>query len=430
MTGNPNVGVLPVPELLFQIVADVAPVFVWMSGPDKLCTYLNKHWLDFTGRPIEHELGNGWADSVHPDDVRTCLDTYSSAFDRRDHFRMEYRLRRHDGEYRWVFDTGVPFFNPDGSFAGYIGTCVDITERRHAEDALRRKEMELSESQRLAGVGSWRWDADTDTVQWSEEFYHLAGRDPQLGAVSYKEHGTLYFAESWVRLQRAVEDALRTGASYELDLEMIRADGSLIWVTARGEVQRDSTGRIVGLRGTVQDITERKQRENALALFRSLIDGSNDALEVIDPTTLRFLDVNEKACRDLGYSREELLSLTVLDVDAVMDPSAMKTLAEKCRKDFVVFESVHRRKNGSTFPVEVTMRPLTLDRAYNVAVARDITERKRTEEVLRDSEERLRLAAEAGKMLAYTWDAATDQILRSGDSDLFGVDAATPFTGR
>ena len=430
MTGNPNVGVLLVPELLFQIVADVAPVFMWMSGPDKLCTYLNKHWLDFTGRPIEHELGNGWADSVHPDDAQTCLDTYSSAFDRRDHFRMEYRLRRHDGEYRWVFDTGVPFFNPDGSFAGYIGTCVDITERRHAEDAMRRKEMELRESQRLAGVGSWRWDAETDTVRWSEELYHLTGRDPQLGAVSYTDHGTLFSAESWIQLQGAVEEARRTGASYELDLEMIRADRTRIWVTARGESQRDSTGRIIGLRGTVQDITERKQREDALALFRSLIDGSNDALEVVDPATLRFLDVNEKACRDLGYSREELLSLTVLDVDAAMDPSAMKTLPESCQKEFVVFESVHRRKNGSTFPVEVTIRPLTLDRAYYVAVARDITDRKRAEEELRDSEERLRLAAEAGKMFAYTWDAATDQILRSGDSDLLGVDAATPFTGR
>jgi PAS domain S-box-containing protein len=430
MTGNANVGVLPVTQDLFQIVADVAPGLVWMSGPDKQCTFFNKPWLEFTGRPIESELGNGWADGVHPDDLQTCLDTYSSAFDRRDPFKMEYRLRRHDGEYRWMLDAGVPLFSPDGAFAGYIGSCVDITERRHAEDALRRKEMELSESQRLAGVGSWTWDADTDTVRWSEELYHLAGRDPQLEAVSYRDHGTLYSAESWIQLQRAVEEALRTGTSYELDLEMTRADRTRIWVTARGEVQRDSTGRIVGLRGTVQDITERKQRENALALFRSLIDGSNDALEVIDPATLQFLDVNEKACRDLGYSREELLSLTVLDVDAVMDPSAMKPLHKSCQKGFVVFESVHRRKNGSTFPVEVTMKPLWIDRAYYVAVVRDITDRKRAQEALRESEERLRLAAETGKMFAYTWDAATDQILRSGDSYLLGVDAATPFTGR
>ncbi len=193
MTGNAKVGVLPVTEDLFQIAANVAPCLVWMSGPDKQCTFFSKGWLDFTGRPIERELGSGWADGVHPDDVQTCLGTYTSAFDRRDRFTMEYRLRRHDGEYRWVLDAGVPFFTPDGSFAGYIGSCVDITERRDAEDAVRRKEMELRESQRLAGVGSWRWDPDTDTVRWSEELYHLIGRDPQLGAVSYKDHGTHLF---------------------------------------------------------------------------------------------------------------------------------------------------------------------------------------------------------------------------------------------
>ena len=429
MTGNANVGVLPVTVDLLQIV-DVAPALVWMSGPDKQCTFFNKPWLDFTGRPIERELGYGWADGVHPDDLPTCLDTYSSAFDRRDPFKMEYRLRRHDGEYRWMLDAGVPLFSPDGSFAGYIGSCVDITERRHAEDALRRKEMELRESQRLAGVGSWTWDPDTDTVQWSEELYHLAGRDPQLGAVSYKDHGTLYSAEGWMQLQRAVEEALRTGTSYELDLEMIRADRARIWVTARGEVQRNSIGRIVGLRGTIQDITERKQRENALALFRSLIDGSNDALEVVDPVTLRFLEVNDKACRDLGYNREELLSLTVEDIDVAFDRSARKTLREACRKGAVVFESVHRRKDGTTFPVEVTIKPLRLDRAYYVAVARDISERKRAQEELRESEECLRLAAETGKMFAYTWHAETDQILRSGVSHLLGVDSATPYTGR
>jgi PAS domain S-box-containing protein len=430
MTGNANVGVLPVTGDLFQIAANVVPGLVWMSGPDKQCTFVNKSWLDFTGRPIERELGRGWTDGVHPDDLAACLDTYSSAFDRRHPFRVEYRLRRHDGEYRWVLDEGVPLFNPDGSFAGYVGSCVDITERHRAEDAVRRKEMELRESQRLAGVGSWTWEADTDTVRWSEELFHLCGRFPRLGAVSYKDHGTLYSPESWMQLQRAVEEALRTGASYELDLEMIRADRTRIWVTARGEVQRDSAGRIVGLRGTIQDITERKQRENALTLFRSLIDGSNDALEVIDPATLQFLDVNERACRDLGYSREALLSLTVLDVDAVMDLSAMKKLHKSSQKGFVVFESVHRRKNGSTFPVEVTMKAIRIDRAYYVAVVRDITDRKRTQEELRDSEERLRLAAEAGKMFAYSWDAATDQMLRSGDSDLLGVDGTTPFTGR
>jgi len=123
-------------EERFRLVANTAPVMIWMSGPDKLCDYFNQPWLAFTGRPLKQELGNGWMDGVHKDDVRRCLDTYNGAFDRRESFQMEYRLRRHDGEYRWIFDLGVPRFNADGSFAGYIGSCNDVTERKLAEEAL------------------------------------------------------------------------------------------------------------------------------------------------------------------------------------------------------------------------------------------------------------------------------------------------------
>jgi PAS domain S-box-containing protein len=116
-----------------DIVADAAPVLIWMSGVDKLCTWFNKPWLDFVGRTMERELGNGWSENVHSDDFERCLKTYVEAFDARQPFSMEYRLRRHDGEYRWVLDYGIPR-QPAGKFAGYIGSCVDITERKQAED--------------------------------------------------------------------------------------------------------------------------------------------------------------------------------------------------------------------------------------------------------------------------------------------------------
>jgi PAS domain S-box-containing protein len=146
-----------------------------------------------------------------------------------------------------------------------LGMAVDITERKDVEESLRRKEMELKESQRLAGVGGWQWNPDTDTVVWSEELYRIAGRDPNLPAVSYMEHSQLYTPRGWDRLRAAVETALHTGAPYELDLEMVCADGTHRWVTARGEAQRDSAGKILRLRGTVQDITERKRAEEALS---------------------------------------------------------------------------------------------------------------------------------------------------------------------
>ena len=131
----------------FRLVANTAPVLIWMSGPDKLCNYLNQPWLEFTGRTFEAELGNGWAEGVHPEDFDACLETYTKAFDRREEFKMQYRLRRHDGEYRWVSDSGVPRFNADGSFAGYIGSCIDVTDHKLAEEALSNVSRKLIEAQ-------------------------------------------------------------------------------------------------------------------------------------------------------------------------------------------------------------------------------------------------------------------------------------------
>lgn len=120
-------------EARFRMMADSAPVLIWMSGTDKLCTWFNKPWLDFTGREMSQELGNGWTDKVHPEDLNNCLEMYLGAFDRRESFQMDFRLRRHDGEYRWMADHGVPMRSPDGRFLGYLGTCIDITDRKQAE---------------------------------------------------------------------------------------------------------------------------------------------------------------------------------------------------------------------------------------------------------------------------------------------------------
>jgi PAS domain S-box-containing protein len=120
----------------FQLVANAAPVLIWMSGTDKLCNFFNQGWLDFTGRSMVQELGEGWVSGVHPEDAGRCLETYSASFDARAEFEMEYRLRRFDGEYRWVVDYGVPRFESDGTFCGYIGSCVDITDRKLSEQSL------------------------------------------------------------------------------------------------------------------------------------------------------------------------------------------------------------------------------------------------------------------------------------------------------
>lgn len=120
-------------EARFRQLTDAAPMLVWMSGTDKERDYFNQSWLNFTGRTLEQELGNGWTNNIHPDDSDRCLGTYTSAFDSRIAFEMDYRLKRSDGEYRWIYDVGVPRFTPDGEFLGYVGSCFDVHDRKIAE---------------------------------------------------------------------------------------------------------------------------------------------------------------------------------------------------------------------------------------------------------------------------------------------------------
>lgn len=133
-------------EKRFRLLANTAPVMIWMSGTDKQPTYFNQFWLDFTGR-TEADLQAGLAGIVHPEDHQECSEIYSQAFDRRQPYRNECRLRRHDGRYRWMLDIGVPRFHENGSFAGYIGSCVDVTDRKQAEEALASVNRRLIEAQ-------------------------------------------------------------------------------------------------------------------------------------------------------------------------------------------------------------------------------------------------------------------------------------------
>lgn len=138
----------------YRLLVEQSPILIWRAGQDGLCDYFNARWLAFTGRTMAQELGNGWAEGVHPDDLQRCLDYYVDHFGRREVFEMEYRLRRHDGAWRWIFDRGAPVFDPaTGAFLGYIGSCVDVTERVEAQEALlRAKEQQIRTLQGLLPI--------------------------------------------------------------------------------------------------------------------------------------------------------------------------------------------------------------------------------------------------------------------------------------
>jgi PAS domain S-box-containing protein len=157
----------PLSPAEYRLLVEQAPIMIWRANRQTHCDYFNERWLAFTGRSLEQELGDGWATGVHPEDLPGCLDTYLKAFALREVFEMIYRLRRHDGQWRWIFDRGVPFHDDEGRFAGYLGSCHDITARVEAEAALRQaKKRELDQLRGLLSICSKCKKIRDDQGRW------------------------------------------------------------------------------------------------------------------------------------------------------------------------------------------------------------------------------------------------------------------------
>src|SRR6266478_4118633 len=261
-------------EERFRIVADAAPVLIWMSGVDKLCTFFNKPWLEFTGRSFEQELGNGWAEGVHPDDLQRCLKIYTEAFDARKAFVMQYRLRRNDGEYRWVSDQGVARYDEQGKFAGYIGTAVDVTELINKDAALRESEERMRLAAEAVNLGIWELDLRTDEIWATNRRRPLLGW-PASGKVTFEDFISGVHPEDRDRIRQLIDQAIEQGKDYECEYRLVLPDGIVRWMAMRGSAHFDETSKPARLLGISIDITDQKLAEEA---NRNLVHASRVAL--------------------------------------------------------------------------------------------------------------------------------------------------------
>ena len=247
-------------ESRFRIVADAAPVLIWMSGIDRLCTFVNEPWLKFTGRSLEQELGNGWAQGVHPDDLQKCLDVYTEAFDARQPFVMQYRLRRNDGEYRWVSDNGVPRYDTQKNFAGYVGSCTDVTELINKDAALHEFEERVRLAAKAAHLGVWELDAATNEMWISDSARALFQFDSET-RVNHALLQDRVHPEDRALRDSAVKAAVETHGEYEIEYRILLPDGNLRWIGGRGRCVTGENGKGTRLIGVSIDITPRKIAE-------------------------------------------------------------------------------------------------------------------------------------------------------------------------
>lgn len=264
----------------FRDMTDNLPTLIWMAGTDKLCSYFNRAWLDFTGRSLEQELGNGWAQGVHPDDMQRCLATYEAAFEARRPFEMKYRLRHASGEYRWIVDAGTPRMGSDGHFRGYFGHCLDITEMQRLTEALAEGRERYSLAQRAAHIVSMDWDLANGRVQFSEEIEPMLGLTPGNPLRDMESFLARVHPDDRKAVGQAVAAAQAGEHHFALALRVIQPDGGVRWLEATGDVIRDANERAVHLLGILQDVTERHQADDNLRQSNEKLSDSLATLKI------------------------------------------------------------------------------------------------------------------------------------------------------
>ncbi|MDO9048256.1 MAG: PAS domain S-box protein [Methylobacter sp.] len=338
--------------------------------------------------PTEQELLN----HIHPDDqfyVAGAVQAYLEG--KTAIYVVEYRLRCKDGSYKWILDQGMAVSrNENGKPLRMIGTHKDISARKQAEEALQQNQKKLQEAQRTAHMGSWQLNLKTHHVVWSEQLYRILGMNPELPPPDYTEHFRLFTPESWKRLNAILTHTQEVGGTYELELEIIRADdGAHGWILARGETIRDGSGAIVGFHGVALDITERKQAERVFTQLKAMIDISLDGFWIVDLTG-KVLQVNETYAKISGYSIDELLNMHISQLEVMEEPEQVKThIAQVVAQGYGLFETRHRHKDGHIIDIEVSIAFLPEFQQFCV-FCRDITERKLMENELKASEAKFR----------------------------------------
>lgn len=404
-------------ETLFRNLANNGQALIWTSGIDKKCNYFNRIWLEFTGRELEQELGDGWVTGVHPDDLERCIEIYVSAFDKREKFSMEYRLKHVTGNYHWIIDNGTPIYNSKGEFIGYIGHCLDINEHKEIEITLRETDQRYHKAEKIASVGNWFYDCQTTRFWGSDGAKKIYGFAPEAENFSTEEIETCIPERE--RVHQALIDLIETGKEYNLEFEIYpknSIDPKIILSIA--ELEKDDNDKPLRVTGVILDITKRKLVEKELQKserwFRSFVENANDIVFALSFEG-NFTYVSPKWTELLGHKTEEVVGRYFGNFIHPDDFPACLQVFEKAstigeKHSGIEYRALH--KDG-TWRWHIT-NTSTIRNEKNeiislIGIGRDITERKQFEITLKNSEERLSITMELTQTAIWDWDLENDK---------------------
>ena len=345
---------------------------------------------------------------IHPDDLPRQRERLRTVAREKTNYEDEYRIVRPNGEVRDLHIIGHPVFGSAGNLLEYIGTTADVTERKRAEETLRRSEAYLAEAQRLTHTGSWATDAVPEPLYWSEELFRLYGLDPQDGLPTHGQAMQRVHPEDRDKYVQAFHRVIHQKVDSDVEFRTVLPDGTVKHLHGIGHPVLNANGEVVEVVGTTADITERKRAEQALheseTRFRTFVDHAGDALFVQDLEQRTIVDVNRQACESLGYTRQELIGKTAVAFHLDADRAEMESAAERAAAGETVFDRhSHRRKDGTVFLVEANTSSFCYGgRRFLLHVSRDITDRLRAEEAIRQSERQLRDVIEGIPAIAST----------------------------
>ena len=373
----------------------VIPTMAWTASPDGSKVFANKRWANYTGLSTDESGAPGFSTMVHPHDYRRYCETWVASMASHEAFECEARFRSAEtGEYRWFIARAEPVRDEEGEILRWVGLLTDIEERKQIEQTLRRNEAYLAEAQRLTHSGSWVWDAARNKgIYGSEEVYRIYGLDPQLCAPEMETLLALTHPEDRAKVEESTAKAFRERSDFTYEKRIVLPGGEMKHLRVIAHATIDESGNLRYI-GTTSDITAQKCAEEELreseGRFRTYLDHATDSFFVLDREG-RILEANREAAIAHGYTRQELLGRNVFEL-AVTDkdcPNQTKPRVESGETVFI--EGVHRRKDGTLFPVDVRIRRFQRDGEwFALCSARDITDRRHAEEELRQAETRFR----------------------------------------